>query len=111
VVQTAESLGAGSKRFVCFVNSFEILHVTNNLMFYSFCSILSFIHFVHVSLSKKKGHIEEKVPCMVQIMVLETGYCLSAFVFLSPTLVYINQPKEFFTVRGCFPKLMIAQLM
>jgi hypothetical protein len=48
---------------------------------------------------------------MVQIVVLETGYCLSVFVFLNPTLVYINQPKEFVTVRGCLPKLMIAQLM
>jgi hypothetical protein len=55
-IQTAESLVANSKWFVCFVQSSEILCVTNNLIFYSFCSILSFIHFVHVSLSEKKTY-------------------------------------------------------
>jgi hypothetical protein len=50
------------------------------------------IHFVLVSLSKKNIlRSWKKVSWVLQIMVLETGCCLSAFVFLNPTLVYINQ--------------------
>lgn len=58
VVQTSGSLVADSKCFVWLVNSSEVLCETNNLIFYSLCSILCFIHFVHISLSKTKRHIE-----------------------------------------------------
>ena len=64
VVQTSESLVTESKWFAWLVSSSEVLCITNNLIFYSFCSVLCCIYFVHISLSKTKRHIEvmEKNP-------------------------------------------------
>jgi hypothetical protein len=110
--QTSEGIMADFKWLVCLENSSEILCVTNSLILHSFCSILSFVYCAHVSLSKTETLRPWKdVPWMVQIMMLETGYCLYTFVFLKPTLVYIKQPKEFVTIIGCLPKFMMAQLM